>query len=130
LDTTVPRTATFCAPATSCGVKNEPYLHGQLRISGKSVSVPVICVDQFWLPAMTWALAHAHAALREVAGVDVDHVGAGGLDAFLDRRARAGAERHHGDDGADADDHAKHGQDGAHLVAVERLQRDPQGHED
>ena len=33
-------------------------------------------------------------------------------------RLRARAERHHRDDGADADDHAEHGQRRAHLVAV------------
>jgi hypothetical protein len=42
----------LAALVTSCAVKNEPYLVGQLRISGSSTSVPWTCVDQFWLPAM------------------------------------------------------------------------------
>jgi hypothetical protein len=45
--------------------------------------------------------ALAHAALLEVAGVDVDQVGAGRLDLLFDRRLRAAAERHHGDHRAD-----------------------------
>src|SRR5689334_12747085 len=54
-DTTTPSTATLAAPLTSCGVKNAPNFCGQFRISGRSMSVPWICVDQFWLPAITWA---------------------------------------------------------------------------
>ena len=45
---------------TSCGVKKLPYFVGQLRISGRSTSVPWIWLDQFWLPAMTCA-ARVHA---------------------------------------------------------------------
>ncbi len=75
------------------------------------------------------ALAHADAALREVARHDVDHVGARSLDLLLDGRLSTLAERHHGDDRADADDHAEHSQHRAHLVAVQRLQGDPQRHE-
>src|SRR4029079_5487191 len=52
-ETTVPSTATFAALLTSCCVKKAPYFVGQLRMSGKSMSVPLIEVDQFWLPAMT-----------------------------------------------------------------------------
>ena len=75
------------------------------------------------------ARALADAARLEVAGVDDDQVGAGRLDLLLDRRLRAAAERHHRDDRADADDHAEHRQGGPHLVAVQRLQRDPERHE-
>ena len=53
--TVLPSTATFAALLTSCGPKNTPYLTGQLRMSGKSTSVPSSRVDQFWLPAMTCA---------------------------------------------------------------------------
>jgi hypothetical protein len=150
----------LAALCTSCGVKKAPYFVGQLRICGRidvgalDLRRPVLVAGDD-LPRVDApagrvlhagscliasassgrqrrrvALAHAHAALGEVAGVDHDHVGAGRLDALFDRRARAGAERHHRDDGADADDHPEHRQDGAHLVAVERLQRDPQGHQD
>ena len=155
----MPSTTTFAAVLTSCGVKNAPYFIGQVRIAGRSTLVPWTCVDQFWLPEMSWpreltpaatywtpgtwrsdvassarqrrghARALAHAALLEVAGVDGDQVGAGRLDLLLDRRLRAAAERHHRDDRADADDHAEHRQDGPHLVAVQRLERDAQRHE-
>ena len=43
------------ASSTSCGVKKLPYFVGQLRISGRSTSVPWICVVQFWLPAIDLA---------------------------------------------------------------------------
>ena len=138
--TTVPSTATLAALLTSCCVKKLPYFVGQLRISGKSTSAPWIwrrpvLVAGDHLRARVdagrhvldaghaadglgvlrrerarHALALAHAALREVAGVDVDHVGAGRLDLLFDRRLRAAAERDHRDDRADADDHAEHGQ--------------------
>ena len=115
---------------------------------------------QFWLPATIWprvfdpaaayctpgnlrdrrrvvgrqragvALALPHAALREVAGRHDDHVGAGRLDLRLDRGLRAGAERHHRDDGGDADDHAEHRQRRPHLVAAQRLERDAENHQD
>jgi hypothetical protein len=67
--------------------------------------------------------------LREVAGVHVDQVRPRRFHLFFDRRLRAAAERDHRDDRADADDHAEHGQDRAHLVAVERLHCDPQRHQ-
>jgi hypothetical protein len=70
-------------------------------------------------------LTLTHAAHVEVAGADHDHVGAGRLNLRFDGRLRAGAERHHRDDGRDADDHAEHGQRGPHFVAAQRLQRDP-----
>ena len=76
------------------------------------------------------ALAGAHAGRHEVAGAHHDHVGARRLDLRLDRRLGAGAERDHGDDGTDADDHAKHGQRRAHLVASQRLEGDPEDHQD
>jgi ribose transport system ATP-binding protein len=38
---------------TSCCVKNEPCLTGQLLMEGKSTSVPSTDVDQFWFPATT-----------------------------------------------------------------------------
>ena len=157
--TTEPSTATFDAVATSTGLKNAPCVVGHERISGRSTSVPWICVPQFMLPATTWprvltpgatywtpgtslngqrvlrrqragvALAHADAALLEVAGAHHDHVGAGRLDLRLDRRLRAGAERHHRDHRGHADDHAEHGQRGAHLVARQRLERDAKHHQ-
>jgi hypothetical protein len=75
------------------------------------------------------ALALPDTTLGEVARVHVDDVGPGRLDLLFDRRARAASERHHRDDGAHADDHPQHREDGPHLVAAERLQRDPEGHE-
>ena len=39
-ETVWPSTATFCAELTSCDVKKLPYFIGQLRISGRSTSVP------------------------------------------------------------------------------------------
>ena len=70
-----------------------------------------------------------HAALRGVAGVDRDHVRAGAFDLIFDRRLRAVAHRHERDDRRDADDHAEHGQAGAHLVAAERLEGDAERHD-
>ncbi len=75
------------------------------------------------------ARAAAHAALRRVAGVDGDHVGAGALDLIFDHRLRAVAHRHERDHGRHADDHAEHRQAGPHLVAAERLERDPKRHD-
>ncbi len=47
---------------TSAVVKKLPYFVGQLRMLGRSTSVPWICVDQFWLPAMTCDRVFAPAA--------------------------------------------------------------------
>ena len=67
---------------------------------------------------------HRLAAAREVAGADLDDVGAGGSAATLHRAARAAPERDHGDHRGDADDHAEHGQHGAQAVAAERANGD------
>ena len=76
-------------------------------------------------------LAHAHAdpAAAKVPGADHDHVRAGGPDLGLDLLLCAPAEGDHRDDGGNPDDHAQHGQAGSHLVAAERLERDPKHHQ-
>ncbi len=75
------------------------------------------------------SLTLADASRLEVARIHVDQVRPRRLDLIFDRRLRSAAERHHRDDGTDADDHAEHRQDRAHLVAIERLQRDAERHQ-
>ena len=98
--------ARYCTPATS------------LRIASASSTVSELAAPDPWRTP----------PLREVAGVDRDHVRAGALDLILDRRLRAVAHRHERDDGGDADDHAQHRQAGAQLVAAERLECDAKRH--
>ena len=59
-------------------------------------------------------------ASREVAGLHVNEIGAGGSDIRLDALLRAVAERHHRHDGADADDHPEHREHGAQGIAAKR----------
>ena len=70
------------------------------------------------------------AAGVRAAGEDRDHVGAGAADLIFDRGLRARAERDHRDDGGHADDHAEHREGRAQLVARQRLERDPKGHQE
>ena len=84
LATTEPSTATLAALLTSCWVKNEPYFVGQLRISGKSTSVPLIRAWQTrvgtFFSAQDVASASKVAVLGKTVnemlfGVDADPVG-------------------------------------------------------
>src|SRR5436190_1890166 len=78
-ETTVPSTATFCAPVTSAEVKKLPYFVGQLRMSGRSTSVPCTLVDQFWLPAMTCERLLAPAAAYCTPGIALIIVASAGV---------------------------------------------------
>ena len=73
------------------------------------------------------AVGDANAAERRLAGHDAEDVGAERGDAVVDRLLRAGAERHHGDDRADADDDAQHGEHRPERVGPDRLKRDRDG---
>ena len=55
---------------------------------------------------------------------DDEDVGAHRSERLLDAGPRPFADRHHGDDGGDADDDAQRGEERAHLVAQERAPRD------
>ena len=55
-------------------------------------------------------------------------IGAETLDLLAHRRVRAIADRHHGDQRGDADEHAEHGQRRAQLVASDRLYRGRDDH--
>src|SRR5436190_14322193 len=78
-ETTVPSTATFCAPVTSAEVKKLPYFVGQLRMSGRSTSVPCTLVDQFWLPAMTCERLLAPAAAYCTPGIALIMIASAGV---------------------------------------------------
>ena len=67
---------------------------------------------------------HALAAAREVARADLNDVGARRLERCLDRPARAGTKRHHGNHGGNANHHAQHGQPRAQAVAAKRTHGD------
>ncbi len=75
----MPSTATFWAPVTSAVVKKLPYFVGQLRMLGRSTSVPWICVDQFWLPAMTCDRVFAPAAAYWTLGSPLIAVASSGV---------------------------------------------------
>ena len=66
----------------------------------------------------------AHAALAHAAGEDGDDVLAEAGDLGFDLGFGAVADAHHGDDGADADDDAERGEDGAHGIAQEGAEGD------
>ena len=68
--------------------------------------------------------------LLAAAGKDDDDVGAEALELALHQRAGALADRHHGRDRGDADDHAEHGQAGAQLVLGQGAQGDAEGEEE
>ena len=70
------------------------------------------------------------AAAGEAAGKDQDHILAQGGDLGLDLRLGAVANADHGDDGAHADDHPEHGQEGPHFVAPQGAQGDSEGGQD
>ena len=55
--------ATLAAVVTSCAVKKDPSATGHELISGKSMSVPSICVFQFWFPATIWPRVCCEAAV-------------------------------------------------------------------
>ena len=58
-------------------------------------------------------------------GIDGQQVGAQRVDPVLDRLLGAGAQRHHGDDRADADDDAEHGERRPELVGADGLEAPP-----
>src|SRR5262249_48064502 len=68
--------------------------------------------------------AAADASAREAAGPDENHVLSETRDLRLDLRLGAVADADHRDDGADADDHAEHGQDRAEFVPLEGAEGD------
>ena len=63
------------------------------------------------------APAHAHAAAVDRARLHKQHVGSHGRDLLLRLLLRSLTHADHGDDRADSDDDAEHGEDGAQLVA-------------
>ena len=79
-----------------------------------------VVVDQ----GLGLAPAHVQAAAGHGAAGDEQQVGAHGGDLVLHLLLRALADADHGDDRADADDDAQHGEHGAHLVARQRPQCD------
>ena len=71
--------------------------------------------------------AEPRAALRDVAGRDDGEVRAERADLPVDEVARAGADRHHGDDGRDADDDAEHGEQAAQGIRHDGRKRGADG---
>jgi hypothetical protein len=79
--------------------------------------------------ALPAAQARARTADGHGARQDNEQVRAETRNLLLDQRLGAFADRHHRDDGADADDDAQHGEKRAQLVAPERAERDAKSHE-
>ena len=75
------------------------------------------------------AEAGANSSRRHCAGLDHDDIGAQALDLLAHRFIGALTDSHHGDQRGDADEHAEHGERGAHLVAADRLRRRGEHHE-
>ena len=75
------------------------------------------------------AEAAERAARRRRAGHHDEEVRPHRGERLLDLRLRAGADRHHRDDGGDADDDAERREERAHLVPQHRPERDEDGDE-